>query len=103
MHCHTLLQYDNEDLCIHQGGVQEPRPHKQQAAQEVAVVTEAHAAAKKDAVVIPPQHTHVAVVAVGAARRSVSLACITIPVWGKKERKYYNLRSEMLLLNLTET
>lgn len=64
MQCQTFLQYDNEDLCIHQSGVQEPRPHKQQAAQEVAVVTEAHALAEKDAVVIPPQHTHFTVVAV---------------------------------------
>ena len=51
---HTLFQYDDEDLCIHQSGIQQPRPHKQQAAQEVAVVTEAYTLAKKDAVVIPP-------------------------------------------------
>ena len=80
MHSYPLLQYDDEDLCIHQCGVREPRPHKQQAAQEVAVVTEAHTLAKKDAVVIPPQHTHFAVVAVGAARRRVCLTCITVPV-----------------------
>lgn len=79
---HALLQYDNEDLCIHQGGVQEPGPHKQQAAQEVAVVTEANTLAKKDAVVIPPQHTHFAVIAVRAARRSVCLAGITVSVGG---------------------
>lgn len=83
MHSHTLLQYDNEDLCIHQSGVQEPRPHKKQAAQEVAVVTEAHTLAKKDAVVIPPQNTHFTVVAMGAARRSMCLACIAVPVWEK--------------------
>lgn len=68
---HALLQYDDEDLCVHQGGVQEARPHEQQAAQEVAEVTEAHTLAKKDAVVVPPQHTDVAVVAVGAPWWSV--------------------------------
>lgn len=90
MHSYTLLQYDNEDLCVHQSGIQEPRPHEQQAAQEVAVVTEAHTLAKKDAVVIPPQHTHFAVVAVGAARRSVCLACITVPMWNIEKGKYYH-------------
>lgn len=79
MHSHPLLQDDDEDLCVHQRGVQQPRPHEQQAGQEVAVVTEAHALAKEDTVVIPPQHTHFAVVAVGAARRSVCLTCVTVP------------------------
>lgn len=85
MHRHTFLQYDDEDFRIHQGGIQEPGPHKQQAAQEVAVVTEAHTLAKEDTVVIPPQHTHLAVITVGTARRSVCLACITVSVL--KERK----------------
>lgn len=80
MHGHTLLQYDDEDLCVHQGGVQEPAPHEQQAAQEVAKVTEAHTLAEKDAVVVPPQHTDIAVVAVGAPRRSVGFTDITVPV-----------------------
>lgn len=80
MHTHPLLQYDDEDLCVHQRGVQEPGPHEQQAAEEEAVVAEAHALAKEDAVVIPPQHTHFAVIAVGAAGRSVCLACVTVPV-----------------------
>lgn len=88
MHRHPLLQYDNEDLCVHQCGVQESGPHEQQAAQEEAVVTEAHALAKEDAVVIPPQHTHFAIIAVGAARRSVCLACITVPVWRKRKYCY---------------
>ncbi len=101
MHRHTLLQDDNEDLCVHQSGVQEPRPHKQQAAQEVAVVTEANTLAKKDAVVIPAQHTHFAVVAMGAPRRSVCLACITVPVCNE-ERKYCHLRSEMILNNMAQ-
>lgn len=83
MHGHAFLQYDNEDLSIHQRGVQEPRPHKQQAAQEVAVVTETHALAEEHAVVVAPQHTHFAVVAVRAARRSVCLTCITVPVENK--------------------
>lgn len=96
MHCHALLQYDNEDLCVHQSGIQEPRPHEQQAAQEVTVVTKANTLAKKDAVVIPSQHAHFTVIAVGAARGSVSLTCITIPVW-KEERKYCELRSKFLL------
>lgn len=86
MHRHALLQDDDEDLCVHQSGVQEPRPHEQQAAYEVAVVAEAHALAEKDAVVVPPQHTHFAVVAVGAARRSVCLACIAVPVRAKREK-----------------
>lgn len=64
MHGNALLQNDDEDLCVHQRGVQQPRPHEQQAAQEVAVVTETHALAEEDTVVIPPQHTHLAVVAV---------------------------------------
>lgn len=85
MHRHALLQYDNEDLCIHQRGVQEPRPHKQQAAQEVAVIAETHALAEKDAVVITPQDAHLAVVAVGAAGRSVCLTCVTVPVWKNRE------------------
>ena len=84
MHGHAFLQYDNEDLGVHQRGVQEPRPHKQQAAQEVAVVTETYALAEKHAVVVAAQHTHFAVVAVGAARRSMCLTCITVPVGGKK-------------------
>lgn len=79
MHGHTLLQYDDEDLCVHQGGVQEPAPHEQQAAQEVAKVSEAHTLAKKDAVVVPPQHTDIAVVAVGTPRRSVGFTDITVP------------------------
>ena len=80
MQAHPLLQYDDEDLSVHQRGVQEPRPHEQQAAQEEAVVAKAHALAEEDTVVIPPQHTHFAVVAVGASRRSVCLTCITVPV-----------------------
>lgn len=80
MYGHTLFQYDDEDLSIHQGGVQESAPHEQQAAQEVAKVTKADTLAKKDAVVVPPQHTNIAVVAVGAPRRSVSLTDVTVPV-----------------------
>lgn len=80
MHSHPLLQYDNEDLCVHQCGVQEPRPHKEQAAQEVPVITETNTLAKKDTVVIPPQHTHLTVVAVRTAWRSVCLTCIAVPV-----------------------
>lgn len=95
MYCHTLLQDDNEDLCVHQGGVQEPRPHEKQAAQEVAVIAEAHALAKKDAVVIPPQHAHLAVVAVGTARRSVRLTCVTVPL--NKRQTFFNV---WLLVNL---
>lgn len=87
MYCHAFLQDDNEDLCIHQGGVQEPRPHKQQAAQEVTVVTEAHTLAKKDTVVIPPQHAHLTVIAVGAARRSVCFTGVAVSVWKTKIRK----------------
>lgn len=54
MQSHALLQYDYEDLRIHHHGVEEPRPHEQQAAQEVAVVAVADALAEEDAVVIPP-------------------------------------------------
>lgn len=79
MYGHTLLQYDDEDLGVHQGGVQEPGPHEQQAAQEVAEVTEAHTLAEEDAVVVPPQHANIAVVAVGAPRRSVRLTDVTVP------------------------
>lgn len=79
MHGHALLQYDDEDLCVHQGGVQKPTPHEQQAAQEVAEVTEANALAEKDTVVVPPQHADVAVVAVGTARRSVRFTDVTVP------------------------
>lgn len=75
---HALLQYDDEDLCVHHHGVQEPRPHEQQTTQEVAVVAEADALAKEDTVMIPPQHTHLAVEAVGAARGSVCLAGVAV-------------------------
>lgn len=79
MYSHTLLQYDDEDLGVHQGGVQEPAPHEQQAAQEVAKVPEADTLAEKDTVVVPAQHTYVAVVAVGTPRRSVRLTDVTVP------------------------
>lgn len=76
---HAFLQDDDEDLGIHQGGVQETRPHEQQAAQEVAVVSKSHTLVKEDAVMVSSQHTHFAVIAVGAAWRSVCLAGITVP------------------------
>lgn len=83
MYSHTLFQYDDEDLSIHQGGVQEAAPHEQQAAQEVAKVTIADTLPEKDAVMVPPQHTDIAVVAVGAARRRVRLTDVTVPVGEK--------------------
>lgn len=89
---HTLLQYDDEDLGVHQGGVQETAPHEQQAAQEVAKVAEANTLAEEDAVVVPPQHTNIAVVAVGAPRWSVRLTDVAVPGQKKKD---LGLRSGM--------
>lgn len=54
MQRHPFLQDDDEDLGVHYHGVQQPRPHEEQAAQEKAVVTKANALTKEHTVVVSP-------------------------------------------------
>ena len=68
--------------CVHHYSVQQPRPHEQQTAEEVVVVTEAHTLAEEHTVVVSSQNTHLTVIAVGAPRGSVGLTCVAVPVGG---------------------
>lgn len=78
----SFLQDDDEDLSVHHYSVQQPRPHEQQTAEEVAVVTEAHTLAEEHTVVVSSQNTHLTVIAVGAPWGSVGLTCVAVPVGG---------------------
>ncbi len=78
--CYTLLQDDNEDLSIHDYCIEQPCPHEEQTGQEIPVIVETDTLAKKHTVVITPQYTHFAVIAVWASWRSVCLTVITEPV-----------------------
>lgn len=81
----TFLQDDDEDLSVHHHCVQQASPHEQQAGQEVAVVAKAHTLAKEDAVVIPTQDAHLAVITMRAPWRSVRLTGVTVSdKWRKK-------------------